>query len=274
MNFFGILFTLVVSSFLLRVPRNWASLPLLLGSVYITRFQTLEIGPMHFPTMRILIAVGLLRVIMNGERISGGMNSLDRIASLWAIWNICSIAFHRSDVLIGRCGTLFEIVVAYYLFRVFVRGIEDVRTVFKIVCILLVPLAATMLQEKLSGNNPLSLVGFGPAQVVTTNGHFRAQGSFAHPILAGTVGGICVPMAIYFWRENRKLALVGLMATLGIVFASGSSGPIMTTLAAVTALSLWLARGQVRTIRWLAVCLVIALSFLMNSPVYYLMGKI
>jgi hypothetical protein len=274
MNLFGIIFTFVTSVMLLRMPRNWAALPLLLGSVYITRVQTLEIGPMHFPTMRVLIAVGLLRVIMNGERMSGGMNSLDRIVGLWSIWNICSLAFHQSDVLAARLGTLYDIVGAYYLFRVFIRGIEDIRTVFKMVCILLVPLAATMLLEKLSGNNPLSLVGFGSAVVITTNDHFRAQGPFGHPILAGTAGGVCLPMAIYFWRENRKLALTGLMATLAIVFASGSSGPVMTVVAVVAALSLWLIRGQVRTIRWLAVCLVIVLSFLMNDPVYYLMGRI
>jgi hypothetical protein len=274
MNFFAILFTLVTSILLLRMPRNWASLPLLLGAVYITRIQQLEIGPMHFPVMRVLIAVGVLRAMMNRERLSGGMNSFDLIVRLWSIWNICSIAFHHSDVLVGRLGLLYDIVGVYYLFRVFVRGIEDVRTVFKIVCLVLLPLAGTMLVEKLQGTNPLGWIGFGPAEVEITNGHFRAQGAFGHPILAGTVGAVCLPMAIYFWRQNRKLALAGLAATGAIVFASGSSGPIMTALAAVAALALWLVRGQMRTIRWLAVCLVIALSFLMNDPIYYLMGRI
>jgi hypothetical protein len=274
MNFLGILFTLVTSILLLRMPRNWAPLPLLLGAVYITRIQQLEIGPMHFPVMRVLIAVGVLRAMMNGERISGGMNSLDRIVALWSIWNIFSIAFHQSDVLVGRLGGLYDIVGAYYLFRVFVRGIEDVRTVFKIVCIVLVPLAVTMLIEKLQGTNPLGWIGFGPAEVITTKGHFRAQGAFGHPILAGTAGAVCLPMAFCFWQENRKLALAGLAVTGAIVFASGSSGPIMTALAGVAALALWLVRGQMRTIRWLAVCLVIALSFLMNDPVYFLMARI
>jgi hypothetical protein len=273
MNFFGILFTFVTSTWLLRASRSWAVLPLL-GAVYITRMQVLEIGPMHFPVMRVLIAVGLLRAMINGERMSGGMNSLDRIVRLWTIWNICSIAFHRSDVLIFRLGVLYDTLGYYYLFRVFIRGIEEIRTVFKMVCILLLPLAATMLVEKLQGINPLSWIGFGPTEVAATNGHFRAQGAFAHPILAGTVGAVCLPMALYFWRENRKLALTGLVATLGIVFASGSSGPIVTTFTVMAGVVLWLVRGQMRTIRWLAVFLVIALSFLMNAPVYYLMARI
>jgi hypothetical protein len=274
MNFFVILFTFVTSAWLLRAPRNWVPLPLLVGAVYITRIQTFEIGPMHFPVMRVLIAVGLLRAMMNGERMSGGMNSLDRIVRLWTIWNICSIAFHRSDVLIFRLGVLYDTLGYYYLFRVFVRGIEEISTVFKMVCLLLLPLAATMLVERLLGINPLGWIGFGPTEVAMTNGHFRAQGAFAHPILAGSVGAVSLPMALYFWRENRKIALAGLAATLAIVFASGSSGPIMTTITVMAAVVVWVIRSQMRAIRWLAVLLVIALSFLMHDPVYYLMARI
>jgi hypothetical protein len=274
MNFFGLVFTLLVSALMLRLPRNWAPLPFLLAAAFITKFQQLEIGPMHLPVMRVLIAVGLLRAMMNRERISGGMNSLDRIVRLWAIWDICSIAFHAPEVLVFRLGILYDIVGLYYLFRVFIRGIEDIRTVFKMVCILLVPLAAMMVVEKLSGSNPLSLIGFGADSVMTTNGHFRAEGPFATPILAGVVGAVCLPMALCFWRENRRLALTGIAATLAIVYASGSSSPIITTVATLAALGLWMIRSQMRTIRWLAVLVIVALSFIMNDPVYFLMARI
>jgi hypothetical protein len=274
MNFCGILFTLITSILLVRLPRNQASLPLLLGAAFITRTQVLEIGPMHFPVMRVLIAVGLIRAMMNGERISGGMNSLDRMVRLWAIWDICSIVFHQSDVLVFRLGVLYDTVGVYYLFRVFIRGIEDIRIVFRMVCLLLIPLAATMLVEKFKGVNPLSFIGFGPSDVATTNDHFRAQGAFGHPILAGTAGAVCLPMAVCFWRENRRLALAGLFATLAVVFASGSSGPIMTLFAVVGALSLWTIRARMRAIRWLAVLAIFALNFLMNDPIYFLMARI
>ncbi|MBV9998637.1 MAG: hypothetical protein JO015_05935 [Verrucomicrobia bacterium] len=274
MNFFGIVFALVNSALLLSLPRRWAALPLLLGSAYITRDQQLVIGPVHLPMMRILIAAGLIRVAMNGERISGGINSLDRIARLWAIWNACSIVFHKAEFLVFRLGIFYDIVGFYYLFRVFIRGLEDVRALFKMLCVLLVPLAVTMLVEKLTGNNLLGLIGFGPADVEITNGHYRAQGPFSHPILAGTIGGVSLPLALCFWRENRAVAITGIVAALAIVFASGSSGPIITTLAGVAALTFWVLRRQVRTIRWLAVIGVMFLSLVMNDPVYYLVARI
>jgi hypothetical protein len=274
MNFYGFALTLLTSIWLLRTPRNWAPLPLLIGVVYVTPYQQLEIGLLHFPAMRVLIIVGVLRAMSKGERISGGMNSFDRVFMLWSIWYLCSIGFHQSYVLIGRLGSLFDAVGIYCLFRIFVRGVEDVRTVFKIVCLVLIPLTATMLVERFRGYNPLSLFGFGGDFVLAMKGHYRAQGSFGHPILAGTAGAVCLPMAFCFWRQNRRLALTGMAVTLGMVFASGSSGPIMAALAGLGALALWIIRSQVRIIRWLAFLMIVALNFIMHDPVYFLMARI
>ncbi len=108
----------------------------------------------------------------------------------------------------------------------------------------------------------------------STNGHFRAQGAFGHAILAGTVGGVSLPMGVYFWRRDRVLALTGIVATLAIVFASGSSGPIMATLSVSVALALWKVRGHLAAIRWAAVGVFVALSFIMKDPPYFLLARI
>jgi hypothetical protein len=274
MNAFGFLFTFVMSALLVRLPRSLAPLPILMGASYVTLSQQLEIGPLHFPVGRVLIAVGIFRVMSRGERIARGVNSLDRIMIYLAIWSICSLVFHKPTVLIFRLGILYDALGTYYLFRIFIQKPEDVRLVFKMVCLILLPVAATMLVEKFKGVNLLSLIGFGEAEVNSTNGHFRAQGAFGHAILAGNVGAVSLPMAVYFWRKQRKLALTGIAVTLAMVFASGSSGPIMTTMAVIGALALWKIRGSLRAIRWSAVFVVIGLSFLMKDPPYFLLARI
>ena len=72
MNAFGFLFTFVMSALLVRLPRNLAPLPILMGASYITLSQQLEIGSLHFPVGRILIAVGIFRVMSKEEHIAGG----------------------------------------------------------------------------------------------------------------------------------------------------------------------------------------------------------
>jgi hypothetical protein len=274
MNGFGFLFAVVTAGLVFALPRRLVPLPLLMGAAYITTQQVIEIGPLHFSVVRLLIAMGFLRVLAKSERIADGWNALDRMMIVWASWAICSLIFHKSSVFILRLGVTFDILGSYFLFRVFIQEPKDIHRIFEMVCVLLVPLAVTMLVEKFTGNNLLSAIGFGPAYVVITNGHYRAQGAFGHPILAGTIGGVCLPMAIHLWRENRKLALIGLAATGGIVFASGSSGPVMTTLSVLFALALWRIRGHLRVVRWFVVIFLIILNFIMNDPVYFLMARI
>jgi len=71
MIFEGYVFTLITGLLLSFVPRRWAALPLLMGVAYMTRGHVLEIGPLHFPVIRILIAVGFVRVTHGSPKFGG-----------------------------------------------------------------------------------------------------------------------------------------------------------------------------------------------------------
>jgi len=274
MNDLGILFAVVMASLLLLLPRRLAFAPLLIGAAYITAVQVVEVGPFHFPVIRLLICAGMVRVITRKEMLSGGVNILDKVMVLWAVWTIASAAFHKSGVFVYRLGVVYDFLGIYLLFRVFIEGWEGVRNVFKVVSILLLPLAVLMILERVTGKNPLALVGFGPTQPEFRNGYYRAQGAFAHPILAGTVGAVCLPMALSLWWRNRRVALVGLAATSSMVFTCGSSGPLMTSFSVLAAMALWRIRDHLRGIRWAALLLLLVLNAVMKAPVYYLAMRI
>jgi hypothetical protein len=131
-----------------------------------------------------------------------------------------------------------------------------------------------MLIEKLTGRNYFADLGGVFAQASFRHGRFRAQGPFAHAILAGTVGAMCFPMALYLWKAYRKFALIGLAASGAVVFSSGSSGPVMMVFATLFAMALWKVRKLMRAILWLALIAVLALDVVMNDPVYFLMARI
>ncbi len=59
-----------------------------------------------------------------------------------------------------------------------------------------------------------------------------------------------------------------------MVLASGSSGPILTTLSVVAAMFLWKIRDKLRAIRWLALVAILVLDVVMNDPVYFLLARI
>jgi hypothetical protein len=274
MNPIGLVFTLVASAFLLTLPRRLATIPLLMGAAYMTRGQVLEVGPAHFTVVRILVTVGILRVLLKREQIANGMNQVDRWLILYAVFLITSSVFHTSDAWVFRIGLIWSEVGCYFLFRIFVQDWDDVELIFKALCVILVPIAVLMLMEKTIGKNFFAILG-GVNEIPNfRNGHFRAQGPFDHPIFAGVVGATCFPMALYLWKSHRKYALVGLFSAGSIIFASTSSGPIMMLLFILFGLALWKVRDHLHSIRWLALTAVVVLDVVMKDPVYFLMARI
>jgi hypothetical protein len=138
---------------------------------------------------------------------------------------------------------------------------------------MLIPLAVEMLLEKMTAQNLFSVLGGAAENSMIRDGVIRAQGPFYHPILAGTVGAVCLPLMIGLWQQYRKAALAGIIACILIILTSASSGPIASALAATLALILWRYRQHMRFVRWIAVIGYIALDIVMNAPAYYLMAR-
>ena len=275
-NSTAIAFLLVNAVALLTLPRRWAPLPLLVGACYMTLGQGIELGSFHFPVIRMLLAVGLVRVIIRGERLVGRMNSLDWLMVVWAAWALISSLFHIDafGVLVNHLGLVYNACGIYFLLRVFCQSLDDVVTLCRITAILLIPLSIMILFEKMTGHNLFSALGGVPEISEIRDGRIRAQGPFAHSILAGTVGAVCLPLMIGLWQQHRKTAIAGILACFSMIFASTSSGPIMSAVAAIGALFMWRYRHRMRLVRWLAVLGYIGLDLVMKAPAYYLIARI
>ena len=261
---------------LFGLPRRWAAVPLVIGATYMSVESSLDIAALHFTSIRILVAIGVLRVISRGERITGGLNLLDRLMIAWAVWTVCSSCFHKdfSAALIYRLGLAFNALGFYVLVRVFIPDAEGLLRICKVIIIALVPIALEMITETRTGRDLFSLFGGVPGLSEIRGGKVRAQGPFDHSILAGTVGAVCLPLAILFWKSNRKLALLGLAATGSIVLTSRSSGPVMTAFFTVFGLVLWRFRTYMQLIRWGGLLAILALALVMNAPIYYILDRI
>ena len=194
---------------------------------------------------------------------------------IWAVLLIASSVFHTSDAWIFRIGLVWSELGSYFLLRIFIQDMEDVERIFKVLCVALLPMAVLMLLEKAIGKNFFAVLLGGINEVPDfRKGHFRAQGTFEHSILAGTVGAACFPMALCLWKSHRKHALVGLFSAGGIIFACTSSGPIMMLLFILFGMAIWKFRAHLLTFFWVGLTAVIALDVIMKDPVYFLMARI
>ncbi len=274
MNALGLAFLVVASILLMSLPRRLAALPLLLSAAYMTYGQIVNIGPAHFTILRMLVVVGFLRVLFRGEHLTDGFHTLDKLVLLWAMVLLAMSPFHEYNAFVYRAGIIWTELGCYFLFRIFLQNLDDVRQIFLFLCAALIPLALMMLAEKFSGHNPFGSLGGVVSNSLVRDGHIRAAGPFSHPILAGTVGAVVIAMGVAVWKTSRRHGLAGVMAGVCIVFAATSSGPILTVLFTFIALIAWRFREHMRAIRWAIFGGLIALDLVMKDPVYFLMARI
>jgi len=272
----ALLFLMTAAVAILTVPRRWAPVPLLAGACYMTLGQGIIIGGFHFYFIRLLLLVGLIRIFVRHERPHGGMLGMDWAFVLWAGWAILASAFHNNpaDTLQMHLGMVYNGLSIYFLFRCFVQTEEDIRKVLRITVWLLVPVALTMVYEQTAHYNIFSVLGGINEVPIFREGHIRSQGPFAHPILAGIVGGVCIPLMIGLWGYHPFIACVGLTACLGMVLTSHSSGPLISLIFGLLALVLWHWRHWTRQLRWAALFGYMLLELLMKAPAYYLITRI
>jgi hypothetical protein len=277
MNLFALTLLIICAISLFIIDRKKAPIPFLAGCCFLTVAQGINIVGINLPAVRILLCVGFIRVLIRNEKISGGRNAIDNIIIMWSIWTLFASFFHEWSPGSGPkyvIGVIANTAGFYYLIRTFTQKAEDLKEVFRILCLLLFPIAVTMTLEHLIRHNVFSAFGGVPAYPQIRDGQLRAQGPFNHPILAGTVGATCLPYAISIYHKYKKSSMIGIGACLTIVIASTSSGPIMSLAFALGGLLLWKQRRQVFRIPLYFTIAYIFLSIFMSRAPYYIIARI
>jgi len=276
MNQVTIIFLILASVVLIASPRKWAPLPFLMTACYITLGQVIKAGPFHVMAIRILIAVGLIRVFIRRERPAGGLNGLDWLIILWGITALSVSPFHKDPeaTFINHLGRAYDTLGIYLLMRSFIRTPEEIKDLISIIAIILIPVALEMFQEQITHKNIFSFFGGVNETPEIREGHFRSQGPFLHPILAGTVGAVSLPFMAGIWRTNPLYAKIGGAACLTMVVTSFSSGPVMSFFYGILALFLWRYRKYTKQMLIAAILGYIFLDLVMKAPAYYLIARI
>jgi len=270
------LFLSVATVAIWALPRRLAAVPLLAGACYMTLGQGVEVAGLNFPIIRLLLLAGVIRVLVRGERPASGLIGMDKLFLLWAAWAVVASAFHErpAATLKFHLGFVYNALCIYFLIRCFCQREEEVHGLIRITAWILVPVAAEMVYEQFTGHNLFSVFGGVDPEPAVRNGRIRSQGPFAHAILAGTVGAVCIPLMIGLWRRHSVSAKVGLGACSVMVLTSASSGPLMSVILSIFGLVLWPWRHLTRQMRIAAVIGYILLDMVMKAPAYYLIARI
>ncbi len=261
------------------LPRRLAVCPILAMVCLMPLGQDLVVFGLHFYLFRVLLLVGVLRVLVRREARQLVMTRTDWIFVWWIIVSIVfgTLAKPSMELLVNRLGDAYNALGCYFLMRCLLVDFEDLVTSFRTLAWLSLPVAALMLVEKMTGHNLFSIFGGVPEITSIRDGHLRCQGAFRHPILAGTFGATQMPVFIALWLyrpKYRPIAVAAMVASLAIVGTASSSGALMALMASIGGMALWKWKAHMRFVRRAGVIAILLLAMIMNAPVWYLFDRL
>lgn len=272
MNIFILAFSATLLGAQLFLPRRFAFLPLIIGAIHLGKAEIF--GP--FTTTQVLILTGIARAIVGGFFEFNFRAPNAKIIVFMAVYLLFSSLFHDNssgNPLIARIGLCLNILGTFLYAQSYIKNFSDFHRYSVALCYVLFPLAIFMAMENRSAQNSYTLLGARNPEAASRDGRIRAQGPFAHSILAGTLGATSIPIAFIAWKRRRNLALLGLGSCAVIVYSSSSSGPILTSAAAIGSLYLWKYRRSMSSIKMASWLLVIAASLAMWKPPWHLIAR-
>jgi hypothetical protein len=278
----------IAGAMIVGAGRKKALVAFLTAAILIPSDQILYLGAAHFPMLRILAICGLGRIcwakFSAKERLfSGGISGIDIALIGMALFTLINgmLLWQLWSQLIFQIGNLLTVVGVYFVLRFFIRDQEDIKTALHALAFAASVVAFVMVFEQSTGRN-LVYAALGGARSfmessITRDDRLRAAGTFAHPILAGTFGGILLPLFVGLWwkeKEERKYAAIGIAASAIMSFAANSSTALFGFLAGFAGLCFWFLRRRMRLIRWGIVGTLVSLHMYMHMPVWHLISDI
>lgn len=270
---------------ILALPRKYVFVPLLVMFFLVPPGNQVFVAGVHLFVYRMLILVGLLRMIgarttqQGDSLVAGGFNAVD---SAFLVCTCCQVfavtlLFLNTDALINQTGFLLDCLGGYFLLRFLIRDDEDIYRAIKCFAFLTLVLAVGMLIEHSKQINVFGMF-LGGMQTVpdVRDGAVRSQGTFAHELLAGAFGATLLPLFLLLWKNGKAklIAAVGVAGTAIMTWTSNSSTSLLAWVAGIVAVCLWPARGKMRTIRWGIVVSLVLLQLVMKAPIWFVIAHI
>ena len=262
---------------ILWVPRRLVIVPIQIAGLLLPFQATVVVLGLHFPALRLMLLAGWLRFVARRDIRVTQLNSLDKAFLFYAFCNAITfcLLWGTLGAVTNRLGFLWTTLGTYFLVRYLIRDKADVIRVIRVLAITIAMIAPAMLAEHFTQNNLFSILGAPPISAIR-DGAIRAEGPFRHPIIAGTVGAMLMPLFIGLWwqgRQHRKILAIGCASSVAMAIASASSTPLMTCAAGIFALMLWRYRTRLRVFRWGFVMLILGLHLIMKAPVWMLIAR-
>lgn len=247
-----------------------------MAACFVPMNQRIIIFSLDFTILRILVLVGIFRLLMKGEAREVKWNKFDKLILTWSLTGSIVYIIQQTtfSAVIFKSGVMFDCLGMYYLFRQMICNWDDVFQSIKLFAFFAIITAPLIAFEKIRESSPF--IFFGPVQGQYHRGRFRAAGPFPHYIMMGCFWSSLLPFfyAMIKAEKSKFFYWMGIAAVLISVFCSASSTPLLTVIAIIIFWKMYNYRMNGKMIFFGICCSVLFLHLIMKKPVWHLMARV
>jgi hypothetical protein len=280
-NPLGLLILIILGIIVIRAKKGQATIPFLILACIIAPAQRIVIaGLFDFNFIRMMILFGWARVFLRNEHLNFKLCTADKLMIAYALSGtiLHTVQARNAAGLIFMLGNSFETLGIYFLGRIFVTSLDDVRALIKAGCVLSFIIMCFFILEKGTGRNIFSIFGGVPAFTDMREGRLRVQGAFAHPILAGCFWASLLPGVFSLLhaqeKRTRRLAAFSLFSMFVIIFLTASSTPVIGVFLGFIGIAFFPLRKRMKRVQVLSILGILLISLIKKSPIWHLLGGI
>ena len=276
---FVLIFLIIAILVVLAFDKKYVVLIFLLTINFITPAQRISISGIDFPIIRILFLVALLRIFLRREYSEFRITLLDKIIFFQiAISTLAySLQVPSFSSVTFAASTFIDSFSAYFIIRCLIKDEKDIRSIITELAWISFVVAFLFLYEVVNRHNLMSILGWVPETPEIRHGQIRAQGAYAHPILAGAYWAAVFPLFIGSCIKGEKKVLLmylGVVSSIIIIVLSSSSTSISSFLVGIIASLFYFQRDSLTFIKLLLIFSPFVLSIFMDNPIWFLLTKI
>ena len=224
---FAIAILLIAIILLFVLNRKYVIVTILSSIVIIPLSQLVVVGGLHLSCMRILIALAWVRMFSKVRGKGIKLTKLDKALFLFAFSGAITFTLLWADVgaFINRMGILYDFAGIYLLLRVCLDNEKSIDRAIHTMAVICSVLGIFMLAEHVRGVNIFYVLGVVTEPSLIREGHTRAQGPFAHALLAGCFGATQATLFAGMWwqKKARSIAVIGFLGATAMAFSAYSS---------------------------------------------------
>lgn len=245
--------------------------PIIIAMCFLPADISLNIIGLNFQAVRIMAIICLFKVYFSSNRSNIKFNMIDKLFIGYNILGSVLYIIASSNnigAFVFKSGIFIDSIILYIVLRKAIQSNEEIKLIIRTFIVCVIVLLPFAIYEFTTASNLFSILGRN--RIALREGGVRVACTFSHSILFGSFAATLIPIIWADYKIEKKLyKIIALLSCLFYVYASLSSGPIITLAGAICFLIFFRWKKYSSYLAWFIFLAATLIHFVREKPLWH-----